>query len=124
MEKKKVKVTIAGATYSLLTDETAAYTNELATDIDEKIKEIQSANPFITANQAAILVAIELADQVKKTEQIVESYRSQIKDYLKDTSEAQTERDFYKRELDRMRTEAKAKKTDQIILFTQSHDEA
>ena len=88
MEKKKVKVTIAGATYSLLTDETAAYTNELATDIDEKIKEIQSANPFITANQAAILVAIELADQVKKTEQIVESYRSQIKDYLKDTSEA------------------------------------
>lgn len=69
-------------------------------------------------------MAIELADQVKKTEQIVESYRSQIKDYLKDTSEAQTERDFYKRELDRMRTEAKAKKTDQINLFTQSHDEA
>ena len=59
MEKKKVKVTIAGATYSLLTDETAAYTNELATDIDEKIKEIQSANPFITANQAAILVALD-----------------------------------------------------------------
>ena len=69
-------------------------------------------------------MAIELADQVKKTEQIVESYRSQIKDYLKDTSEAQTERDFYKRELDRMRTEAKTKKTDQINLFTQSHDEA
>ena len=28
MEKKKVKVTIAGATYSLLTDETAAYNSQ------------------------------------------------------------------------------------------------
>lgn len=123
MEKNKVRVNIAGVDYSLLTDESAEYTNEIAAEIDGKMKELRSANPFMSANQAAVLVAIEFADQAKKTEQAVEEYRSQIKDYLKDASEAQTERDFYKRELDRMRTEAKAK-SDQINLFApqSNHD--
>lgn len=116
MEKNKVRVSIAGVSYSLITDETAEYTNEIAAEIDAKMKELQGANPFMSSNQAAVLVAIEFADKAKKTEQVAEGYRSQIKDYLKDASEAQTERDFYKRELDRMRTEAKAK-SDQINLF-------
>lgn len=121
MEKNKVRVTIAGVSYSLITDESAEYTNEIAAEIDEKMRELQGANPFMSTNQAAVLVAIEFADKAKKAEQFAESYRSQIKDYLKDASEAQTERDFYKRELDRVRTEAKAK-SDQINLFsTQNH---
>lgn len=121
MEKNKVRVTIAGVSYSLITDETAEYTNEIAAEIDEKMRELQGANPFMSTNQAAVLVAIEFADKAKKAEQFAEGYRSQIKDYLKDASEAQTERDFYKRELDRVRTEAKSK-ADQINLFApQNH---
>lgn len=118
MDKNKVRVSIAGITYSLLTDETAEYTTELAAEIDAKMKEMQGANPFMSTNQAAVLLAIEFADKAKKAEQAADGYREQIKDYLKDASEAQTERDFYKRELDRMRTEAKAK-ANQINLFTQ-----
>jgi len=121
MEKNKVRVNIAGVTYSLITDETAEYTNELATEIDEKMKEMQGANPFMSTNQAAVLVAIEFADKAKKAEGAAEDYRNQIKDYLKDASEAQTERDFYKREIDRIRTEAKAKSA-QINLFAQNEE--
>lgn len=121
MEKNKVRVNIAGVTYSLITDETAEYTNELATEIDEKMKEMQGANPFMSTNQAAVLVAIEFADKAKKAEAAAEDYRNQIKDYLKDASEAQTERDFYKREIDRIRTEAKAKSA-QINLFAQNEE--
>ena len=121
MEKNKDRVTIAGVSYSRITDETAEYTNEIATEIDEKMRELQGANPFMSTNQAAVLVAIEFADKAKKAEQFAEGYRSQIEDYLKDASEAQTERDFYKRELDRVRTEAKSK-ADQINLFApQNH---
>lgn len=121
MEKNKVRVNIAGVTYSLVTDETAEYTAELAAEIDAKMKEMQGANPFMSTNQAAVLIAIEFADKAKKAEQAADGYREQIKDYLKDASEAQTERDFYKRELDRMRTEAKAK-ANQINLFAQDED--
>lgn len=122
MEKNKVRVTIAGITYSLLTDETAEYTTELATEVDAKLAEMQGANPFMSTNQAAVLLAIEFADKAKKADQTAEGYREQIKDYLKDASEAQTERDFYKRELDRVRTEAKAK-ANQINLFSQDAPE-
>ena len=118
MEMNKVKVSIAGVTYALRTDETAEYTNTLASEINEKMQELQAANPFMSTNQAAVLTALEFADKAKKAEQTAEGYRSQIKDYLKDASEAQTERDFYKRELDRVRTEAKVK-SNQINLFSQ-----
>lgn len=122
MERNKVRVTIAGVNYSLITDETAEYTNEIAVEIDSKMKELQGANPFMSTNQAAVLVAIEFADKARKSEQTAEGYRAQIKDYLKDASEAQTERDFYKRELDRVRTEAKAK-SNQMNLFAPQTDE-
>ena len=82
---------------------------------------MQGANPFMTTNQATVLVAIEFADKAKKAEAAAEGYRDQIKDYLKDASEAQTERDFYKREIDRIRTEAKAKSA-QINLFSQNEE--
>ena len=119
-DKQKVRVTIGGISYSLVTDESAEYTQNIAADIDARMKEIMGSNPFISSNQAAVLLAIEYADKVKKTEKMVDTYRSQIKDYLKDASEAQTERDFYKRELDRAKTEAKQKgKADQINLFTE-----
>ncbi len=120
-EKKKVRVTIGGISYSLITDETAEYTHEIAEEIDTHMKELMGSNPFISSNQAAVLLAIEYIDKAKKAEQLVETYRSQIKDYLKDTSEMQTERDFYKRELDRLRTEEKAK-SDQINFFTQPEE--
>ena len=82
MERNKVRVTIAGVNYSLITDETAEYTNEIAAEIDSKMKELQGANPFMSANQAAVLVAIEFADKARKSEQTAEGYRAQIKDYL------------------------------------------
>lgn len=116
-EKNRVRVNIGGIDYSLITDESAEYTHEIAEELDARMKELMGANPFISSNQAAVLLAIEYADKARKAEGLVDSYRSQIKDYLKDTSEAQTERDFYKRELDRARTEQKSK-TDQMNLFS------
>ena len=50
-----VKVTIAGAGYTLKTEESEKFTLELAKEIDDKIKEIKKANPFISTNQIAVL---------------------------------------------------------------------
>ena len=40
-----------------------------------------------------------------------------MKNYLEDAAKAQSERDFYKRELDRMKAEAKSR-SNQINLFS------
>lgn len=112
----KVKLTIRGSNYVINTDESVEYTEELGRRIDERMNEIMKGSFFITATQAAILVALEMADELTKSEKTVENFRSQIKDYLEDAAKAKTERDYYKRELERVKTEAKFK-NDQINLF-------
>lgn len=112
----KVKLTIRGSNYVINTDESVEYTEELGRRIDERMNEIMKGSFFITATQAAILVALEMADELTKSEKNVENFRSQIKDYLEDAAKAKTERDYYKRELERYKTEAKFK-NDQINLF-------
>lgn len=122
MDKNKVKVMIAGIEYALSTEESPEYTAMLASTIDERLKEIRSANPFISTNQAAVLIALQYANDAKKAEMSADNLRAQIKDYLEDASQAKSERDFYKREIDRMKAEQKAK-ADQINLFVQDEKE-
>lgn len=112
----KVKLTIRGSNYVINTDESVEYTEELGRRIDERMNEIMKGSFFITATQAAVLVALEMADELYKSEKNVENFRSQIKDYLEDSAKAKSERDYYKRELERYKTEAKFK-NDQINLF-------
>ncbi len=112
----KVKLTIRGSNYIINTDESVEYTEELGRRIDARMNEIMKGGFFITATQAAILVALEMADELYKSEKNVENFRSQIKDYLEDAAKAKSERDYYKRELERVKTEAKFK-NDQINLF-------
>lgn len=112
----KVKLTIHGSNYVINTDEGVEYTEQLGKRIDERMNAIMKSSFFITATQAAILVALEMADELTKSEKAVENFRSQIKDYLEDAAKAKTERDYYKRELERYKTEAKFK-DDQINLF-------
>ena len=112
----RVKLTIYGSNYVINTDESVEYTEELARRIDERMNEITKGNFYVSATQAAILVALEMADELYKSEKNVESYRAQIKDYLEDAAKAKSERDYYKRELERYKTEAKFK-NDQINLF-------
>lgn len=112
----KVKLTIHGSNYIINTDESVEYTEQLGKRIDERMNAIMKSSFFITATQAAILVALEMADELTKSEKNVDNFRSQIKDYLEDAAKAKTERDYYKRELERYKTEAKFK-NDQINLF-------
>lgn len=118
MDKNNVKVNISGVEYSLITDEPVEFTTALAAEINDKIKEIKNSNPFISTNQIAILIALEYGSNCKKAEQNTENLRSEIKGYLEDAAQAQSERDFYKREIDRMKAEAKSR-ANQINLFSE-----
>ncbi len=118
----RVKLTIRGASFYISTDESVEYTEELGKKIDSRLAELLDSGLHISMSQAVVLVALEMADQLTKSEKEVESLRAQMKEYLEDSAKAKTERDFYKRELDRIRTEAKFKK-DQINLFAKANDD-
>ena len=112
----KVKLTIHGSNYVINTDESVEYTEELGRRIDDRMTQIMKGSFYISPTQAAILVALEMADELAKCEKNLEEYRTQVNDYLEDSAKAKGERDYYKRELDRVKTEAKFK-NDQINLF-------
>ncbi len=112
----KVKLTIHGSNYVINTDESVEYTEELGRKIDERMSEIMKSSFLITSTQGAILVALETLDALEKSKAEVDNFRSQIKDYLEDSAKAKQERDYYKRELERYKTEAKFK-NNQINLF-------
>jgi cell division protein ZapA len=114
--KNTVKLNICGINYFINTDESAEYTENLGKRIDERMSQILKKGSLITMTQAAVLVALEMADELSKSEANVDNFSSQIKDYLEDSAKAKSERDYYKRELERYKTEAKFK-NDQINLF-------
>lgn len=119
MDKNKVKLRICGVNYFINTDESVEYTEALGKKIDDRMSEILKGGSFITVTQAAVLTALEFADGLTKAEKDTENFRTQIRDYLEDASKAKTERDYYKRELERVKAEAKFK-DDQINLFAKS----
>ena len=101
MEKITVKLNVAGEDYKLVTEDSAAYLTDLAREVDLKIAEYQK-NPHISTTQAAVLTALEYADKAKKDGSATDNLRAQLKTYLEDAAQAKSERDFYKREVERI----------------------
>ena len=60
-------------------------------------------------------------DELYKNRLELESLKNQVNDYLEDSAKAKAERDYYKRELERIKTEAKFK-NDQINLFAKANN--
>ena len=83
MEKRKVKLTIDGMDYNLVTTESDDYVQSVAIKVDKKIKKIKSTYPQLTNSMAAILAAINLADEYMKQEISVENLRKEVAEYAK-----------------------------------------
>jgi cell division protein ZapA len=111
-----VRVNIAGVEYALKTDESVELTQQLAKEINQKINEVKAENAYVSTNQIAILIALEYGCNCKKAEENTEKLRAEMKNYLEDAASAQSERDFYKRELERLKEDAKARDS-QTSLF-------
>lgn len=102
MDKKVHSLVIAGEDYRIVSDESAEYMQELAKELDSKISAILKGSR-VSVTQAAILVALQYADDAAKNSGNADSLRSQLKSYLEDAAQAKSERDFYKRELERIK---------------------
>ena len=111
MEKTVHKLRIAGDEYRIVSEETDEYMQGLAHEVDVKMASVLKGSN-ISVTQAAILVALQYADDAAKNSGSADSLRSQLKAYLEDAAQAKSERDFYKRELERVKAVNEAKEND------------
>ena len=112
MEKKVHNLVIAGEQYKIISDESAEYMQSLAREIDIKVSNVVKSTR-VSTTQAAVLVALQYADDATKNSGNADTLRAQLKSYLEDAAQAKSERDFYKRELERVKAvnEAEEKNT-------------
>ena len=104
MTTNKIKLNIVGTEYSIVSDEPVSYMTELGMQVDKEMREIMQ-DPRISTAMAAVLVALNNADAVRKAESAADNLRSQMKGYLDDNARARMESDSTRREIERLREE-------------------
>ena len=112
MATNKVKLTIAGAEYSIITEEEVKYVKDLGRELDRAIIKTMKANNRISTTQAAVLAALDFADECKKATQTADRLREQIKDYLDDASSAKSKADLARHESESLKKELEAERTE------------
>lgn len=105
MEKNRVRLLIGGSEFLISTEDEMDYVVSLGAELDERVKKICQDNPRVSLTQAAILVALDYADECKKAVSSADNLRAQIKDYLEDSARARMEADVSRREIERLNRE-------------------
>lgn len=104
--KNKVTMTIAGQEYTLVATEDAAYMEKVAAHVDAKVREVLDGARISTAD-AAILAALNMADEYFKGQEASEALRGQIKGYLEEASALKLELSKAKQEIFKLQNQAK-----------------
>jgi cell division protein ZapA len=105
MEKNRVSLKIGGVSYTIVSEDSPEYVEELGEFVDNEIRNIQSSNPSLSTMQCAVLVALDQADSCKKATASADNLRAQIKDYLEDSARARMEVEVARREIERLNRE-------------------
>ena len=97
----RVVITICGEEYTLVADETSAYMQKVGNCGSDKMTEVMN-DAKVGRTDAAVLTAVNLTDELFKSQAAAEQLRSQIKGYLDEASKAQAEVSELKREIFRL----------------------
>ncbi|MBE6773408.1 MAG: cell division protein ZapA [Ruminococcaceae bacterium] len=112
MAANKVRMTIMGADYSVIAEDDAQYVQLLGKELDSKMDGIIKANKRLSVTQAAVLAALDYADESKKATATADRLREQIKDYLDDASAAKSKADISRHEAEKYRKEVENLRTE------------
>lgn len=97
----RVIVNICGDEYTLVAEESPSYMQRVGAYVDGKMREIQDAARVGRTN-AAVLTAVNIADELMKAQDTAEQLRGQIKAYADEAARVQSEASELKREIFRL----------------------
>lgn len=96
--KNKITVSIAGQEYTMVAEEDENYVHRCATLVDSQVREIMNSSP-LGRSDAAVLAAMNIADQFFREQEASENLRRQIKDGLDESAKLKMELSEAKREI-------------------------
>ena len=83
MEKNKIRVRISDVDYTLVSTEPPEYIHKVAYIVDKKMTEIIKTNSRLSSAMAAILTAVNLADEQLKSLESADNLRNKVAEYDK-----------------------------------------
>lgn len=95
--KNKVTVTIAGRDYTLVAVEDESYVRRCAAHVDGQLREVST--PRLSQSDAAVLAAMNIADQFFKEQESAANLRRQVKEGLEEANRLKLELSEAKREI-------------------------
>lgn len=108
MDTSKVKVSICGYDFSVVTDEDRQYILNIANKVERKVNKMLENNGRLSTASAALFAAMDYCDQVQKATGDGNNLRGQIKDYLEESSLARKQLDEAKKEIESLKREVAA----------------
>jgi cell division protein ZapA len=94
----RVTMTICGTEYILVAEEDAAYMEKIGGMVDAEMQALMDS-AHISRDAAAVLAAVNLADQLTKAQENAENLRRQVKTYLDEAGRAKNEAAELRRKL-------------------------
>ena len=76
--KQSVTVEIAGQTLSIRSDEGPEYVQELADYVDAHVRELGGSRRSFSLQRVALLVAIQIADELFREKDLRQRYRARV----------------------------------------------
>jgi len=95
--KKSTVVSICDMEFTLVGEENEEYAKKVADHVDRKMREVKNVSGMSTLD-AAVLAAVNIADEYFKQVDAAENMRSQLKEYFNEMSRLKDENAQLRRE--------------------------
>lgn len=107
--ENRVTVSICGEEYTLVAEEAPSYMEKVGGYVDAKLAEVL-ASAKAGRTDAAVLTAVNIADELFKEREANETLRGQIKEYVDEAARARSEASELKRQLFKLQNNVKSSK--------------
>ena len=94
----RVTMSICGEEYTLVAEESSTYMEKVGSLVDKKMSELMDT-AHMGRGDAAVLAAVNIADELYKAQESAENLRRQLKTYLDEAAQAKAEISELKRQL-------------------------
>lgn len=105
MPLNKIKLNIAGSSYTINSMDPEDHLVEIAKILDQDIKDVLENTPSASVTAAAVLCALTYLDKLEKSSKGADNMRLQIKQYLEEANKARYEAEKVKVEMEKLKVD-------------------
>ncbi len=105
MAKNKIRLEICGCELTLCSDDSETYIRSIGDEVRQAMSDTLEQNARFSVTMAAVITALNYCDASHKAAESADNLRTQIKNYLEDSSHARMDAEESHRELERVQKE-------------------